>query len=105
MSDRTPERSEIALRVTLKPASGVTLDTVIKDGQEVTPFQSGKNYYVLFSGIKATELTDSHTVTAEGATTTVSPMSYVYSVLSTEGVSDATKNLVCALYNYAQACK
>ena len=96
--------SEITLRVTLTPASGVTLDTVLVDGEEVTPKKSGKTYIVDFTGIKASRLTDTHTIVAEGAETIVSPMSYVYGMLASTATSDAAKDLVCALYNFAQVC-
>ena len=97
--------SELALRITVTPAAGVTISNVEVDGQIVSPIKSGDDYIVTISGIKATELINIHTIVAEGATTTVSPMSYVYSALSTNGVRDEIKDLVCALYNYAQACK
>ena len=42
---------------------------------------------------------------AEGAVTTVSPMSYVYGILTSESTTNEAKNLVCALYNFAQACE
>lgn len=97
--------SVIALRVYLTPAEGVTLSTVTVDGNTITPTKSGDRYYVTISDIKATQLADPHTITAEGATTTVSPLSYVYSILSSSTTSDDAKNLVCALYNFALACR
>ena len=95
--------STITLRITLTPASGVTLSTVLLDGQEITPVKSGRNYVVDIPNIKATELTDTHTIVAAGAETTVSPMSYVYDMIRST-TNEAGKNLVCALFNYAQAC-
>jgi hypothetical protein len=97
--------SQISLRVFLTPASGVTINSVLVDGQAVTPSRSGDNYYVTISGIKATELTDLHTIVAENATTKVSPMSYVYGILTNEGPRRDARDLVCALLNYAEACK
>ena len=96
--------SEIALRVTLTPAAGVKLSTVLVDEEEATPKKSGKTYIIDFANIKATALTDDHTIVAEGAETIVSPMSYVYGILSSADTSGAAKDLVCALYNFAQAC-
>ena len=95
----------LVLTVYLTPADGVTLSRVTVDGAEQTPTKSGNRYMVVFSGIKATELTRTHTISAEGATATVSPMSYVYSMLTSATTSTEGKNLVCALFNYAQACR
>ena len=53
----------------------------------------------------ATQLGQSHTIVADGTTVTVSPLSYVYSMLDASDASDAGKNLVCALYELYQACE
>ena len=58
----------------------------------------------MINDISATNLTDSHTITAGGTTVTVSAMSYVYGILNS-GSNNEGKDLVCALYNYAQACR
>ena len=96
--------SEIALRVTMTPAAGVTIDTVTVNGEPVEPTMAGKSCYVECKGIKAKRLTETYIIAAEGGETKVSPMSYVYGILTTAGTSDEAKNLVCALYYYAQAC-
>ena len=97
--------SEIELQVILTPAEGVTIDSVTVNDEAVTPKKSGEKYIVSIPGIKATQLTASHTVAAADASVTISPMSYVYGILASSDTTDAAKNLVCALYNYAQACK
>lgn len=96
--------SEITLRIILTPGEGVRLNTVSVDGSAVTPEKSGNTYYVDITGIKASELASTHIIEAKGARTDVSPMSYVYSILTGDNNTDA-KNLMCALYYYAQACK
>lgn len=97
--------SEITLRIKFYPAEGETVSNVMVATDPVEPKKSGDYYYVDIEGIKATELAETYGVNAEKALTLVSPMSYVYSVLVTPGTSDEAKNLVCALYYYAQACK
>ena len=94
----------LAICVALTPASGVTLNSVTLDGNAITPTRSGDQYLVMINDISATNLTDSHTITAGGTTVTVSAMSYVYGILNS-GSNNKGKDLVCALYNYARACR
>ena len=93
--------SQITLTVRIKPVSGTALD-IQAEGAEVT--QSGNYYLVNYANIFATQLTDVRTIKAGDCTITVSPMSYVYSVLNSETTQDDIKNLVCALYGFANAC-
>ena len=96
----------LSLRIYFQPAEGETITSVTIKGNSVTPEKEGKRYYVEISGIYANQLTDTYTITTGGGTEIrVSAMSYVYSMLSASNTSDAGKNIVCALYNYANACK
>ncbi|MBO4927576.1 MAG: hypothetical protein J5379_04930 [Clostridiales bacterium] len=97
--------SEISIAVFLTPRDGVTIEKVTVDDKEVTPTRSGNRYYVIISNISVTKLTESHTISYGTASITVSPMSYVNGILSSGTTSDAAKDLVCALYNLAEACK
>ena len=97
--------SEISIAVFLTPADGVTIDKIMVDGAEVKPSKSGSRYYVIIPNISVTKLTESHTISYGTASITVSPMSYVNGILSSGTTSDAAKDLVCALYNLAEACK
>ena len=97
--------SEISLAVFLTPKDGVTIDKVIVDGEEVTPKPYGNQYYVIFSNISVTRLTEAHTIRYGEAYINVSPMSYVYGILKDRTSSNEAKNIVCALYNLAKACE
>ncbi|MBO4927577.1 MAG: hypothetical protein J5379_04935 [Clostridiales bacterium] len=97
--------SEISIAVFLTPAEGVTIEKVTVDDKEITPTKSGNRYYVIISNISVTKLTESHMISYGTASIIVSPMSYVNGILSSGTTSDAAKNLVCALYNLAEACK
>jgi len=60
---------------------------------------------ITFNDIPATALTNRYTISYNSTEiVSVAPMSYVYGMLNTTGTSDAGRNLVCALYHYAQAC-
>ena len=94
----------IKLTAYITPVSGQTIDTVTVDGNMVTPTKSSSRYMVTIDNIFANQLADSHTIIAGDCTITISPMSYVYAVLNSSTTSNEWKNMVCALYNYAQAC-
>ena len=100
----------VSLRVFLTPTSGTAIDTVNVTGGYagaiVEQGQSGDRYAVTISNIPATALTEDYTITYGGATITVSPMSYVYGMLNSTSATamDYGRDLVCALYYYAQAC-
>ncbi|MBP5261167.1 MAG: S-layer family protein [Clostridiales bacterium] len=97
--------SYIALGFALTPAAGVTIDSVIVDEIAKTPGRSGTDYTVVIPGILPSHLTEEHTVSCMGASITVSPMSYVYSMLNSANDTDNGKDLACALYYFAQACR
>ena len=59
---------------------------------------------VSFPGIFANQLTDMHTINAGDCEIKVSPMSYVYEMLGRDTAKKDLKDLLCALYYYAQAC-
>ena len=98
--------SQLALRVILTPAAGVTIDTVTVDDSDVAPVRSGDSYYVTIGNILASNLLSEHEVSCMGASATLSPMSYVYSMLTSDSeyATNEGKNLVCALYYFAGAC-
>ena len=94
----------INLTVYLKPVSGATVSSVTVDGVEKTPELVGSQYVVKFENIKASALTNSHTiVTSGGSRVTIWVSSYIYSMLNTSG-HERGKNVVCALQAYATAC-
>ena len=100
----------VSLRVYLAPSSETTIDHVSVTsgyaGALVEQGQSGDRYAVTISNIPATALTQDYTISYGGATITVSPMSYVYGMLTStsQNVLNDGRDLVCALYYYAQAC-
>ena len=97
--------SQITLTVRIKPAAGVTFSKITVDGAAKTAKKSGGYYMVSFPGIYANQLADMHTIVAGDCTINVSPMSYVYEMLGRDTTLEDLKNMLCALYNYAQACK
>ena len=67
--------------------------------------KSGQYYMVNYTGIYANQLANQYTITAGDCTISVSPMSYVFEMLNSTTAQKDLKDLVCALYHYAQACK
>lgn len=79
-------------------------ETVKLDNTTVTPSVSEGFSTVSVSGIPASQLTTGHTLQVGGKTTTISPMSYAYTLLGRTNESNELKNLLCAFYNYGNAC-
>lgn len=79
-------------------------ETVELDGVEKTPDTDGNYSLVSVSGIPASQLTTGHTLQVGEKTATISPMSYAYTLLGRTNESNELKNLLCAFYNYGNAC-
>lgn len=94
--------SQITLTVRIEPAAGNDSLYIAANGASDT--QSGIYRMITYPGVYANQLTDTHTIQAGDCTITVSPMSYVYEMLRNETVQNDAKDLMCALYGYAQAC-
>lgn len=95
--------SQISLQVRIAPANSDMVLPIDAPGGSIS--QSDGYYLVTYPGVFANLLTVTRTITAGDCTITVSPMSYVYDMLRSETEQDDAKNLVCALFGYAQACK
>ena len=78
--------------------------TVKLDGATVTPTVSDGYSTVSISGIQASQLTTGHQLQVGDKTVTISPMSYARTLLGREGEADDLKKLLCAFYNYGNAC-
>ena len=96
--------SQITLSVRIKPAEGAALDTVTVDGNPTAVTLSGGYYMVKIPNLYANQLADEHTITAGDCTIRVSPASFVYEMLGRETSSAELKDLLCALYWFADAC-
>ncbi len=95
--------STITLTVRILPATAdLTLADINAPGGSKS--QSGEYFMVTYPGVFANQLADTRTITAGDCTITVSPMSYVYEMLSSETEQNDVKDLMCALHYYAQAC-
>ena len=104
----------VSLRVYLKPSSG----SIDGDGVAVTGGYSGagvdktqtgdeyNRFAVTMTGIPATYLLYSYTIMYNGAEIVVSPMSYVYGMLSSPAAASRNDacDLVSAFYYYCIAC-
>ena len=92
------------LTVRILPATAdLTLEGISASGGSKS--QSGDYFMVTYPGVYANQLADTRTIQAgNDCTITVSPMSYVYEMLGNNTAQDDLKNLLCALYYYAQAC-
>ena len=87
------------------PAEGVQITNVTLDNASATITTSGQYSIVTKSGIWASVLAQKYTIVAGDCTIQVSPMSYVYEMLDRDSSSEELKNLLCALYTYAQVCE
>lgn len=99
--------AEVSLIVTLRPAGeALDPDLVTVDGFPGARVEEGANgsVVVYIEGIPATDLGSAYTISYEGTTITLSPMSFVYDMLNRESSTTEGKNIVCALYYFAQAC-
>ncbi len=107
--------SETNLYIDIRVKDGVVPDSASLSGGTVLPVaKKGENVYrVSVNGINALALRDIFTVNVKAggdtiATVTISPMSYVYKVLSAQEGSlteSDIRNTVCALYYYAKAAE
>ncbi len=97
--------STIGLDVRMLPAEGAVINSVTLDSAAATITTSGQYSIVTKSGIWASALAQKYTIVAGDCTIRVSPMSYVYEMLGRESSSEELKNLLCALYTYAQVCE
>ncbi|MBR5380918.1 MAG: hypothetical protein IK140_10390 [Clostridia bacterium] len=97
--------STISLDVRMLPAEGTEITSVTLDGAAAAVTVSGQYSVVTKSGIMASGLADEYIIVAGDCTIHVSAMSYVYEMLGRDNSSATFKNLLCALYEYAKACK
>ena len=97
--------STISLDVRMLPAEGTEITSVTLDGAAAAVTVSGQYSVVTKSGIMASGLADEYIIVTGDCTIHVSAMSYVYEMLGRDNSSAAFKNLLCALYEYAKACK
>ena len=97
----------VSLRIFLETADISTIDTTAFSFNGATPVigSDGNRITITFTDIPATALAGRFTISYNNALlVSVSPLSYVYGMLNTTGTSDAGRDLVCALYRFAQAC-
>ena len=93
------------MEIRFTPKTGVSLPTVTVDGKEATTTKNGKYYTIKLADIYASDLATRHTIVAGDCTVNISTMSYVYTFMSGDTTSDAMKDLLCAFYGFAQACR
>ncbi|MDE6538851.1 MAG: terpene cyclase/mutase family protein, partial [Ruminococcus sp.] len=89
--------SETTVRHYFKVADGIDVSAYNFSGNK------GNYYYIDIIDISADKLDMAFDTKIGGYTVTYSPMSYIYTVLSSERASDSLKNVVRALYLYNQA--
>ena len=101
----------LSVRIYLKPVSyadfnpdSIQVEGVPADSVTVAP-ASGNRYAVTITGLPATGLGHTVTVNYEDSSITLCPASYIYDMLGQDdsGYHVQGKNLVCALYYYAEA--
>lgn len=104
----------LSIRVYLTPASAsapidgdrITVTGVVgTEGFVVNKSQSGERFAVTISNIPASHLHMPFTITYGDATIVVSPMSYIYGMLTSEStdIQNDARMLVSALYYYEEA--
>lgn len=98
----------ISLRVFLKADDITAIDNSLftfTGGRTPVIGRDGDRVTITFNEIPATALTNIYTISYNGnSLVSVSPMSYVYGMLTSTETQDDGRDLVCALYYYAQAC-
>ena len=97
-----------SLRVYFRVPSGVTMPTVVLDGNTanpITPVETGTNdyYYITIPDIEAPNLGITHTISFDGHEVYVSALSYVYNVLNEHSDMTDLCNVCKALYLYYEA--
>ena len=98
---------QLSLRIIFKPATGATIDsslfTVNDEPASVTRLSDGR-YAVTITDISALNIAARYIIGYDGSTVEVSPLSYVNAMLYQES-NISGQQCVCALYNYAEACR
>ena len=98
----------ISLRVFLKAEDITAIDNSLftfTGGRTPVIGRDGDRVTITFNEIPATALTNIYTISYnDRSLVSVSPMSYVYGMLTSTETQDDGRDLVCALYYYAQAC-
>lgn len=98
----------ISLRVFLKADDITAINNSLftfTGGRTPVIGRDGDRVTITFNEIPATALTNIYTISYNGnSLVSVSPMSYVYGMLTSTETLDDGRDLVCALYYYAQAC-
>ena len=80
-------------------------DNVVYKGEKLTSKTSKYGKYYEIENILAQKLSDKYTVVIDGTEYSVSPMSYVYKVLTNENASPALVDMAKAVYVYAKAAR
>ena len=99
----------LSLDVRLSLKSGHTITEVLVDGKPAKAVPSGNYYMVTVPSIYASTLAKEHKIevySAEGVSTIyISPMSYVYEMMGKSTSANDLKDMLSALYYFAQACR
>ena len=97
----------VDVRLSLK--SGKSITEVLVDGKPAKATPSGSYYMVTVPSIYASTLAMEHKIevkSAEGVSTIyISPMSYVYEMMGKSTSANDLKDMLSALYYFAQACR
>lgn len=104
-----PADKKFTLSLVLNSATAMRIytdsDNVVYKGKKLTSKTSKYGKYYEIGNILAQKLSDKYTVVIDGTEYSVSPMSYVYKVLSNENASPALVDMAKAVYVYAKAAK
>ncbi len=104
-----PADKDLTLSLVLNSATAMRIytdsDNVVYKGEKLTSKTSKYGKYYEIENILAQKLSDKYTVVIDGTEYSVSPMSYVYKVLTNENASPALVDMAKAVYVYAKAAR
>lgn len=104
-----PADKDLTLSLVLNSATAMRIytdsDNVVYKGEKLTSKTSKYGKYYEIGNILAQKLSDKYTVVIDGTEYSVSPMSYVYKVLTNENASPALVDMAKAVYVYAKAAR
>ena len=99
--------SDVKLSLVLNSTTALRIytnsDDVIIGKEKAAAKYKGSNKYYEISNIYAQNLFDKHKIKIDGVEYEISPMSYVYRVLTNENASDKLKDVAKATFVYAKA--
>lgn len=100
-------KTETVIRHYFKVAEGVNAEklTFTVDGETVTPVKDGRYYRIDIAGVNAKNLDKDYEVKVDGLTLNYSVLSYVYSAINSNSISNKVKDSVKALYWFYIATK